>query len=315
MLLCSCVYAKSSPINQLAHISTPWFTGPLLAPSGHTVAAGKQNIEPYLYVTDNIGFYNNRWHLVHQTKSHSISPTFIFTQGMTRFMDIKMTVPYDFNSKQNQHDNNIGDISLILGLQVLQDKAGTIIPDLRMTIKEGFPTGRYENLIPRKLATDATGSGSYQTGVGLNFQKLMHIYKIHFLRTRLSLVYTIPLSTTVHNFNTFGGGFGTDGTINFGNKFSVDLAFEYNLSKNWVYAMDILYTDLQNSKFLGFPGINSNGRLAKISTASAQQLSLAPALEYNFNKHFGMLAGAWFSVTGQDATDFVSGVVALNYYS
>lgn len=294
--------------------SAPWFTGPLIASAAKTVAEGHQNYEPYIFATDNIGYYNRSWHRISETNSQIYNPMLLYTVGLNHFMDLQVTIPYDLNTKENYFSHGISDISVYLGFQILNDNPHSWEPDCRFTIQEAFPTGRYQNLNPQQMKNDVTGSGSYQTGIAFNFQKLLHIYKVHYLRTRLSLTYTFPAPTTVHNFNAYGGGFGTQGTVNPGDNFSADLAFELTMTRNWVAVMEMYYIIAAKSTFKGQPGFTQRGKLASVGNPSDQQLSLAPAIEYNFNADVGIIAGAWFSVTGRDATDFVSGVVAVNIY-
>src|ERR1700689_1523950 len=58
----------------------PWFTGPLLTPSGHVIPERHQNYEPYVYWIQDQGSYNPHW------KNHS-APTFngVLTQITMQF--------------------------------------------------------------------------------------------------------------------------------------------------------------------------------------------------------------------------------------
>ncbi len=292
----------------------PWYTGPLLAPAGHTIPAGHINLEPYLFATNDIGTYNSSGHLERRAGKKVINPTMIITQGVLPRMDIQYSLPYNFNYNKGEYGSGPGDIGVILGFQALNDKPHTVIPDLRVTLEEVLPSGNYNDLNANAEGTDANGAGSFQTAVGLNFQKLTHFYDEHFLRTRLSLTYTVPSHVSVRNHNAYGGGNGTDGTVKPGQKFSTDLAFEYTLTRHIVPVFEVLYTMNGRTRFSGTPGRNSTGMAAVNTSPSGNETSLAPALEYNFNEHLGIIAGAWFSIAGRNNEDFESAVVALNYY-
>src|ERR1700722_16198622 len=54
----------------------PWFTGTLLSTSGHVVPVGYYNIEPYLFVTDQYGRYNNEWHGEKEPREIRVRPLF-----------------------------------------------------------------------------------------------------------------------------------------------------------------------------------------------------------------------------------------------
>lgn len=294
--------------------STPWFTGSLLAPTAVSIPVGHQNYQPYLFITDNVGVYNNRSHIVHETQTHTTSPMMIYSQGLADRLDYQLTAPYDFNSQNPQSTSGLSDITLLLGYQLLYDHDNSWKPSVRLTVSEIFPTGRYTNLDPNKPAVDATGAGSYQTGLSIVLQKLKHVYDNHYLRTRYSFVYTLPTSLTVQNFNSYGGAIGTRGKVNPGNKFATDLAFEYTLTQHWVSAIDLYYTHSVKTTFSGNPGITKTGSVPIIGQSGGSEFSLAPALEYNISKNLGIIAGAWFSLHGRNSADFKSAVLSVNYY-
>src|SRR5262249_30558080 len=158
------------------------------------------------------------------------------------------------------------DVALTLGYQVLKETLDNPwIPDLRVTIAEAFPTGRFENLNPALNGTDALGAGSFQTSLGATFQKLWHLAGVHFLRGRLNFTYAIPARVNLHGFNAYGGAADTDGTIRLGNRFSTDLAFEYSLTRSWVPAIDFLFAANRKNTFSGSVGTTSLGLPAPIA--------------------------------------------------
>lgn len=285
-----------------AAIASPWLTGPLLAPSGKTIPAGHANFEPY-------GFYTS-----YPGNFHNIEATPILTVGLTNFMDIQTSLPYDYSWVHDHHGSNIGDYSLGLGFQLLRQQENTWMPDLRFVIQEVFPTGRFENLDPNDVGTDQTGIGAYQTYLGLNFQKTFLVNQDHYLRSRLSIVGAKANDVHVRGFNAFGGGTNAEGDVNPGHSYSIDLAFEYTLTQNWVPVFEVLYAHSSSSMFSGNPGFTPGGTLASIGGSGGQQVSLAPALEYNFNERFGIIGGLWFSVTGPHAATFTTGAIAINCY-
>lgn len=305
----------ADPISTADDLGLPWFTGPLLAGSGNTLPAGHINIEPYVFSTKAYGSYNgDRTPVGFPNNFYTISPTMVMTIGVTSFMDVQAVVPYDYNRTNGQSNGDVGDSTVSLGFQLLKGVTDTWKPSLRGTISETVPTGNYEDLDPTKNGTDATGTGAYQTSLGLNFQQLWHVASSRYLRDRLSLGYTFPSTTNVQGINTFGGTPQTSGDEKLGSQFSADLAFEYTLTNHWVPALDILYTANSDSTFTGTAGTNAEGLPAIENGPSGDELSFAPAMEYNFNSNLGIIAGPWFSVAGRNATQFTSAVVAVNYY-
>lgn len=292
----------------------PWFTGPVLAPSGHTIPKGHLNFEPYAMFTDSFGVYNRNWsvHKVPDTKRLSIMP--VISYGLTDYMDFQAVLPYAQNWKQDQHDSGIGDITLILGVQAYKQKAGDWLPSLRMTVGELIPVGNYQNLNPAKQGIDATGQGAFQTSFGLNFQHLSQPYDDHYLRTRLSLSATVPHVVNVKGFNAYGGGVGTNAMVDPGRVLQADLAFEYQLTQNWVPVLEVMVLDRAPSSFKGTRGRTLTGLPASIGYGEVEQVTLAPALEYNINERMGLIAGVWFSLTGKETNQFVTGAIAFNYF-
>ena len=285
-----------------AAIASPWMTGPILAPAGRTVPPGHFNFEPY-------GFYTL---YPAQFRNAEVMP--VLTVGITNFLDIQTSIPYDYSWDRGQHGEDIGDFNLGFGIQFLRQKEASWIPDLRVTIQEIFPTGRFDNLNPKKLGTDQTGIGAYQTIVGLNFQRLTQLPNEQYLRTRLSLVGAAISGVNVTGVSAFGGGSKTSGSVKPGNGYSADLAFEYSLNQHWVPVFEMLYVNSQATHFSGNPGFTPGGTVESVGGRGGNQASLAPAIEYNFTAQLGIIAGVWFSVTGPHAGEFTSNTIAINYY-
>lgn len=310
-----CVFISLLVGNQaLAAPESPWFTGPLLADSGKTIPAGHTNYELYLFYTDNFAQYNDKWSKQTTIDTRIFSPTLIIAQGLSSRFDLKVAIPFDYRRKSGQSDGRFGDLSLDLGYQLLRQKAGSWIPSARLVVGEIFPTGHSENLDPGKRGTDGTGAGSYQTKFAVNLQRLWTLSNGRFLRGRLSTAYTIPHSVRLHNFNAFGGGYNTNGTIHLGNHFSTDLSFEYSLTQHWVPAIDFLYTNSASNRFTGNAGVTATGLPAVISARSRTEFSVAPAIEYNFTSRLGVIVGGWFAIEGRNSADFNAVVFAINYY-
>ena len=114
--------------------------------------------------------------------------------------------------------------------------------------------------------------------------------------------------------SAYGGSLQTRGNIRPGDFFSIDLASELGLTQNLVAVMEGLYVYRQATHFRGFRGLDPRGNTAEIGRGRLAEFSLAPAIEYNFSEHLGLIAGVWFAVKGQDASDFITSMVALNTY-
>lgn len=317
----ACFSTAHARIGEMTEISPtiekkqgPWFTGPLLTPSGHVVPLGYFNLEPYLFFTGISKSYDSEWH------SHGVPTIFeidplLFTQiGLTKRLDFQITPGMYHARSQGRSTTQFDDLPLTFDYQLLNDTPGSWWPAIKLTASESFPTGKYQKLDPKKKGLDAAGSGSYTTSFGITVSRLFHVRNDHYLSSRLNFSYSIPSHVHVKGFNTYGGGFGTRGTVRPGNSFSVLLGMEYNLSLHWALALDIANAYSNKSTFSGKRGVTSAGAPAKVGGPSSNLVSLAPAIEYNFNQSVGLIAGVWFTVAGRNTSQFTSGVIALNWY-
>jgi len=305
-----------------------WYTGSLLAPSGHTVPPGWVNIEPYVYVTESkvsrsrpktrpeeeVPISNKKTSAIFQ----------IFSQlGITDWMDTALILEAIYAQQGGESSFQYGDMIFAVGFQLLEQKKNTWKPDIKLLFEETFPTGTYQRLNPNKLATEVGGNGSFQTTFGVTFQKIFYWVRHHPMRMRWFVSYTLRTPVRVHGFNAYGGGFGTDGRVTLSPLFLTIFGLELSLSKKWVFAMDFQYTQASKQSFSGNPGVRdafseSAGfigadELAVTGFDKSKQFSMAPAIEYNFSPTLGVLGGVWFSKYSFQAPHFLSYIISLNY--
>jgi hypothetical protein len=288
----------------------PWYTGSLIAESANNVDKGQINIQPYLYYTDNYGEYRRR---------HHIPNTFIFQSetsfqiGITKWLDFTVDATAYYSEKEKKDSFKFGDITGSFGIQVMKEKDLTYQPSIRIKIEQSFPTGKYNNLNPNKKGIDSSGSGSYETEFQFLMSKVIYWFTNHPIAWRLNLMYTLPTNVKVKNFNTYGGGYNTKGTVKPDKIFTGIVAFEFSFTQRWVYAMDIVYIYTTKATFKGIPGTLEDGTTASNTLPSSYQLSLAPAIEYNFNENLGALGGMQFTVKGRNSMEFYSGIISVTY--
>ena len=293
----------------------PWFTGPLLAPAAHTLPNGHTNVEVYGIDVFNDGRYGSDGTIGHTPvfKTALINP--IITHGFTDWLDMQLSVPYAFDTTRGITDNRLGDVSIAAGLQLLHQNQSPKHIDLRLLIQETLPTGRYEGLNPDELGTDATGLGTYQTQISLNFQYLYEVFNNHFLRTRVVFSRLFSTQVDVTGFNSYGGTSTTSGTVNPGTQNAIDLAVEYTITQNWVAVMEGTVSKGQGTRFKGVVTLEDlDGFSGAIGSGQFNQTALAPAIEYNFSDNVGLISGVWFSLSGVNTAHFITYVLALNAY-
>ncbi|WP_028389572.1 hypothetical protein [Legionella fairfieldensis] len=299
--------------NQIV-LAEPWFTGPLLAAAGRTVPNGHTSIEVYNFYTLNLGGYNNHWVRVRRPTSNSIVFNPVFTHGITDKMDIQFSLPDAYNRSHGANAHYIGDTSIALGYQLIEQKESKWQPNLRLSLQEIIPLGHFKNLDPSMNGTDVSGLGSYQTVFALNFQHLLQFNEINYLRTRLVLNYVYAARVDIQGVSVYGGTYRTEGIIRPGNLSSIDLAGELILKQNWVAVMETFIARRDRSHFRGIIGNEPDGTPGTIGHGTIDLITLAPALEYNFNANVGLIGGPWFVVTGRNASKFISYIIALNAY-
>ena len=291
----------------------PWYTGPLQTPGASMMPPGSGNIQPYLYVFDNYAKFDSE-RKSHKLSSHliSVNPTVGFQFGMTPSTDIQLSNVQGFGNWQNGHSGGgFGDLNLQLGFLI--NKESRYAPAMRFVIKEVFPTGAYQHLNSNGLNLGATGAASYQSQFTFAMSKVMFWDYLHPVNARLAFSYVLPTSVTVRGFNNYGGGFGTRAKVHPGNTFNVDASIEISLTQRWVLATDFLYTATNRTRYSGFEGTTESGgsELASIGGGYNDNLSLAPAIEYNWSPNLGILGGVWFSVYGRNSYNFVCGVISF----
>lgn len=284
----------------------PWYTGPLLAPSANIVPPGSFNIQPYLFITNNYARFNEHAHAKDIPNLHQLNPVCIFQFGILPWMNGIVTFQGLKNKQQGHSDMNWGDSSFSLGFSLLKESA--YAPALLFSIKQSFPTGKYQHLNSHKHGVDATGSGAYQTTLGFNISKVVWWLVTHPIAIRLAQSWGLPAMVHVKGLNAYGGDRTTHGKVRLGHSYSADLGLELSLTQRWVIATDVVYNYAQKVSFSGH-----RGKDAVVGGPFSDQLSLAPAIEYNVNENLGFLGGVWFTVWGRNSSDFLSGIVSFTY--
>jgi hypothetical protein len=146
----------------------------------------------------------------------------------------------------------------------------------------------------------------------LVFRKLFYLPH-SFFSLRWSIGYLFPSTVKVKGFNTYGGGYGTEGKVKPGQTLTAFLSGEYSINQRWVLAFDTEFLAQRKSHFTGKNGVNDIGEMASTNLPSSVQISFAPEVEYNFSQSSGLLAGVWFTVAGKDSAAFASAFLTYLY--
>lgn len=317
----------------------PWFTGPLLTPSGHVIPRGHSNYEPYIYWTDVQGSYDNHWHYFRTPPSFEqvLSQTAL-QFGILPATEIDIFPQFLYNNSGGEHMWRVADLPVAVAFQLLMDQPDTWWPAIKLRVGAIIPLGKYDRLDDKKRATDVGGYGNWAPSLSLVTTKVYHFGGPHYFAWRMGFTFTFTTPIHIHGISIWGGSLSVPqtrtppvlapvvpfdvltptmdprqirGTIYPGCVFVTQQGFEYSLTQQLVLALDLQYVHANRTRFSG----HSAG--IPMSASSAEQFSVAPALEYNFNANVGVIAGPWFTVAGRNNNQtnaFISWVFAINVY-
>lgn len=288
---------------------SPWYTGPLITPSPSLVAPGHMMTQPYLFISGNYSRYNNHRHAQDIPTLTQLQGLCVFQTGITETVDFIVTPSAEGQWQSRHHGGGFADLPITLGFLI--NKQTVYTPQIKFNIQQTFPTGRYKNLASDGLALSGLGGGSYRTQFSLGFGKVLFWSYEHPMNLRGFIGYTLSTPVRVTGFNSYGGGYGTDGTVQPGKILTADLGIEYSIDQPWVLALDVVYTATNRTTFTGHPGTTAAGTPASVGSGYSDNLSLAPAIEYNWSENAGFIAGAWFSVYGRNSLAFAQGVLSF----
>lgn len=300
----------------------PWFTGPLITPAVEVVPVGNYNVEPYIYFFAYTAGYNNKWERVNQSNLYALTlqcPSFV---GVTEWMDIQFVPTVSWQWCENKHQMEMNDFVIMMDFALWTENPGSYMPNIKLSIGETFPTGRYRNLGSEQLGTDVGGKGSFQQNAVFEIGQTYHIRGQSWWDYRLALLYTYYVPVHVKGFNTYGGGSKCDGIIYPGQTLTTALGVEVSLDYHWVLACDFVATWTEHDRFSGNPGFAEGdkkvpNRFRTTPNADVGQgpefvFTLSPALEYNWNEVWGLIFGPYFTVTGKNTPIFYAGIIALD---
>ena len=288
----------------------PWLTGPLITTSAYTVSKGRFNGETYVFFTDEVGFFSSKGHFHRQAvQPKAINCEYLLQLGINDWIDLNLYPQFTYNYGTPGRDRiGMGDLTVSPTFQLWRDDPRYHMTTCKIGLAQIFPCGKFENLNPLYAGSDGLGSGGWSTEVFVAMSRQFHLRRENFIVARgaLSTIFFSPLD--VHGKNFYGGDETTKGILERGVSVIVDLALEITLSLHWALALDMENVFVTGSTFRGTT-IEPVG-----DPQSSYILSFAPALEYNFSKNVGLIAGVWFSAYGNNTGDFVNGVIAFNVY-
>lgn len=297
-------------------LSDALFTGPLAAPNATSLPEGHWDIEPYMLDVIQHGSYDNNWNSHNTPNTHALRSVTLFEYGVTDRLLVALLPQFGYNVVEHGSDSQglrLGDTKLRFQYMLHAFRPGSWLPTTALAFSEVFPTGKYDGL--GNHPANGLGGGLLTSTFGLFTQDYFWMPNGHILRSRLDLTYTIPdEKASVTGVSVYGTGRGFNGRIDTGNTLTADLAFEYSMTRHWAPAVDIIYSHSGGASVKGTQV--SNGLVTPVDSTSkaSAAVDVAPAIEYNWNSHYGVIVGADVRVAGRNTGDTVTPQAAFNIY-
>jgi hypothetical protein len=286
----------STPDFERQSLSEAWWTGPMMANSAAALPRGHFLIEPYLY----------------DVRSSKVGSLTYMEYGVTDRLMAGIIPTFSYNRvARGASGSGVGDLSVLLQYSLTSFHEGNAMPAMALMVQETLPTGRYDEL--RDPLADATGSGAPATTVQLNTQTYAWMPNGRILRMRFNVGGSFSRQTGVEGASVFGTPPGFHGHAKPGTAFLVNAAWEYSVTQRWVLAFDLAYRHAHGAWLDGVVVTPDRTTRLAFRTRSSASFGLAPAIEYNWSSHIGMLAGVRVFTGGYRSPTTVTPAVALNY--
>jgi hypothetical protein len=287
-----------------------WWTGPLLAPGAGTLPRGHFLIEPYFYDAISVGQYDGDGNRTSVPRSHTLGSQSYLLYGLTDSFTLGLMPKFGYHASGAAGASShvgVGDVGLVAQYGLTRFHDDSWIPAMAINVSETLPTGKYDSLGDHP--SDGLGAGAFTTSLSLYAQSLFWMPTGRILRMRVDLTYAMSSSTDVRDVSVYGTAAGFQGRARPGSSFVGDIAWEYNLSRHWVLALDVVY---QRDSSTEVHGQGADTGDVAMSSGASSSLGLAPAVEYNFTSQIGVIFGAKLLAAGRNTGDAVIPVTAIN---
>jgi hypothetical protein len=293
-------------------VQDQWFTGSLIAPSPALSKAGVLATEPYATFTSNTGAYNSRGgHYSVPNGLSQIQSETLLKYSVTDQLSVNALPSFNdawnglFHSSGT--DLGMGDLPIEFQYRFNDGNRQTGSPSVTVGLGMIFPTGDYDNL---SNPLNGFGSGAYTLKEELLFQSLFDAWGNHPMRVRLYGDLFEPVGNVpVRNTSVYGTSYGFRGQANKGLSADWGIGVEYGLNQRWVLALDLVQNYAAGFRL---NGTNIVGNGANANSGSSTSIALAPAVEYNFSSHLGLIVGVEFSAAGRNTASYIAPQIALS---
>jgi hypothetical protein len=295
---------------QRQSLADAWWTGPMLANSASTLPRGHYLIEPYLYDVNTSAVFDRDGKRRKVKRSHDYGSLTYMAYGVTDRFSLNLIPTFGYSNPARGPSSNgvgMGDLAVHAQYRLTQFEPGSAMPTISLALKQTLPTGKYDELGDRP--SDGFGAGANTTMIGIYSQTYFWMPNGRILRTRLNLTRSFSGHADLSDESVYGTDSGFRGRARPGGVFVANAAWEYSITRNWVAALDAVYTRTQNTRV---DGRNALGEAVRFDSGSSWSFALAPAIEYNFNANVGILFGVRTIVAGRNASAHVTPAIAVN---
>jgi hypothetical protein len=287
-----------------------WWTGPILAASASTLPQGHFLIEPYLYDSVSYARYDDNGDEHDTADTHFLGSQTYMLYGLADRISVGLIPRFGFRDVPNGRDSSgirIGDLTL-QGQYRLTQYDGKV-PTTSVVMQVTLPTGKHDELGEHR--SDAMGSGAYSVTLGWFSQYFFWMPNGRILRTRFNVQGTWFDNADVDGVSVYGTPDGFSGRASPGDSLLAIVAAEYSITRNWVAAVDVQYQHDSETSVTG-SAPTTTSRTIRNTFDSSDALSVAPAIEYNFNGNVGIIVGAIWTFAGHNTSANVIPVAAVN---
>ncbi|QCE32687.1 hypothetical protein FAI41_03325 [Acetobacteraceae bacterium] len=299
------------------------WTGSLLSPSP-AFPGGVYGLEPYTTATVPTGTYDSKGNLHQhgpgQSQFDSISSGWFLKGSPTDHISLDITPTFTYawtpqsgpGAPQNSHVK-FADLPFDIEYRFTD----TYSPSISVVFGASAPTGDYNHL---ERASDGVGAGVWKLRYGFNGQFVEPFFK-QAVRIRWWAVARTPLGNAdLRDITSYGTETGFRGEAHPGSTGEEGLAFEFGITKRWLFALDLYNdwgartgikgcsttaTDSTNCQY-GSDTIYSKGNISSAWGA-------APAIEYAPNGNFGLIAGVQLNAFGTNTSRTLAPQMAVFY--
>ena len=289
-------------------VQAQWFTGSLEAPSPAVGSAGTWVIDPYLIYQRNTGAYDSGGQRRSFTGAErQLESTTLFKYGITRRLTIAALPSFSHAWNDQSHVTGAGDLPVELEYRFNNENKETGLPSVTASAGISLPTGNYDRL---RASIDGLGSGAYTLKQELLAQSLFDTPGNHPLRVRLyGAAFESMANVPVNDLSVYGTEPGFVGHVAPGFSAELGLGAGYALDQRWVLAFDLVQNFAHGS---WLNGVDASGGFVNTKSSGSARTAVAPAIEYNFSGHVGVIAGVEFSVAGRNTASYIAPQIALS---